>query len=170
MMRVSELAGIDNESIRFSSETVSFSLLKPRKAQHGGAPQSFSLKVLPEGQLDPAACLRLYLQSTASLRNDENNMYLFIGSVRPHNPVVSSTLSGWVKRQIGEAGIDLTKFFAHSTRGVAASKAAAAGVPVQSILDMAHWASESTFSRFYRREVEQNTSVAESILSVNGGK
>ena len=165
-MRVSELAGIDNESIRFSSETVSFSLLKPRKAQHGGAPQSFSLKVLPEGQLDPAA----YLQSTASLRNDENKMYLLIGSVRPHNPVVSSTLSGWVKRQIGEAGIDLTKFFAHSTRGAAASKAAAAGVPVQSILDMAHWASESTFSRFYRREVEQNTSVAESILSVNGGK
>lgn len=173
MFRVSELAGIAKDSISFAPGTVSFSLLSPRKAQHAGGPQNFRLKALPDAQLDPVACLTCYLDSTSSFRNAANSRqcrHLFISSVKPHKPVVGSTISGWIKRQLGDAGIDLAKFSAHSTRGAAASKAAASGVSVQSILELANWASESTFTRFYRRETELSTNqtVSDAILTVAG--
>lgn len=81
--------------------------------------------------------------------------------MRSHKPVVGSTVSGWTKRQSGDAGIDLKKFFTHSSRGAAASKAAASGV---------HWASESIFARFYYREMELSTNptVSDIKLTVVG--
>lgn len=49
-------------------------------------------------------------------------------------------------------GIDPTVFKADSTRGAAASSAANAGVKMDTILQTVHWAKESTFSQFYRRD------------------
>ena len=86
------------------------------------------------------------------MRNQSNSDHLFIGSVRPHGPVLATTISGWIKKQLGEAGIDTSKFTAHSTRGAAGSIAVAAGTPIQAVLSAGGWRAESTFSRFYRRD------------------
>ncbi len=43
---------------------------------------------------------------------------------------------------------------AHSTRGMAASKAFPAGVPIQDICDAAGWSTPLTFVRFYDLDLQ----------------
>ena len=113
----------------------------------------------------PVACMECYIDRTAPLRNDSNSESLFIGSNKPHKPVPSSTIGRWIKEQLKEAKIDTLVFSAHSGRGAAASKALNRGVPVQSILNLGHWSRESTFAKFYKRSVPENTDlVGASIL------
>lgn len=159
LMRVSELAAIDARSVQFSSVGVSFSLLKYRKTQRSGALPSFSIKSLPAGAAADSFCpvltLRSYLEATRNNRtNAESRQFLFISVVRPFRKVVGSTVGRWIKDILRDAGID-ARFTAHSTRGAGASRAAAQGIPVMSILRLASWAAESTFTTFYRREVQQ---------------
>ncbi len=168
MLRVNELASISRPSIIFSGDSVNFSLCKPRKTQKNGPLRSMTLKKHPDRAIDPVYCLGLYVHLTDILRNKANEGFLLIGSVKPHRPITGSTVARWIKKQLEEAGVDTDKFSAHSTRGAAASKAASLGVPVKSILDSADWASESTFSRFYRREVSE-PSVAERVLAGPSG-
>jgi site-specific recombinase XerD len=105
------------------------------------------------------------MDRTAPLRNDSNSESLFIGSNKPHKPVSSLTIGRWIKEQLKEASIDTSVFSAHSARGAAASKAMNRGVPIQSILNLGHWSRESTFARFYKRTVPENTDlVGASIL------
>ena len=40
---------------------------------------------------------------------------LLLSFVKPHNPVHSSTISGWIKNILREAGIDIKIFKGHST-------------------------------------------------------
>jgi len=160
MMRISELASIDAGSIRFSTEGVAFSLLNLRKSQRSGSLHGFSVKCLPSGPSATAFCpvqtLRSYLEATENRRTDaESRGRLFISTVRPFGAVTSSTVGNWMKDILREAGVDTCSFSAHSTRGAAASKAAAVGIPVMSILRLASWSSESTFTTFYRREIQQ---------------
>jgi integrase len=168
LYRASELAGIDKRSISFTAEGVSFSLSKFRKAQRGGALQSIFLKKLADEQLDPGRCLSRYCEVTEKYRTDKNSERLFIGSVGQHPHVQSSTISAWIKKELKAAGVDTERFSGHSTRGAAASKAAASGVSVESILSAGHWSAESTFTRFYRRDaaINPSTSVAGAVLSL----
>lgn len=168
LLRVSELASIGLSTIQEAELSLSFSLLRPRKSQHGGPLHKFSLPKFNDPELDPVSCMLLYVDRTRPLRTDTNKDSLFIACVKPHKPVVGSTISGWLKKQLGEAGVDIGKFSAHSTRGAAASKAAAAGVPLQTILTSASWAKESTFTTFYRRDkvVERSATVAEAVLQL----
>lgn len=83
----------------------------------------------------------------------------------PYRSVSANTLSRWIRSILKSAGIDTTVFGAHSTRGAAASKAFAGGASTDSILRAGHWASESTFARFYRRETI-GSSLASSILGL----
>lgn len=165
MLRVSELASIDASSIRFDNDGVAFNLTKPRKAQRDGSLHSLFVRGIPDVLIDPVACCGFYRYLTDPLRHDGNSGSLFISLVRPHNPVSPSTLARWIKIQLGTAGIDTSTFTAHSTRGAASSAAAKNGCPIGAILRSAHWASESTFTRFYRREVADCPSVSEAVLS-----
>ena len=42
-------------------------------------------------------------------------------------------------------------YSAHSTKGASTSAAVAAGIPIDSVLKKANWASVTTFNRFYNR-------------------
>ena len=160
LLRCAEITSIQRESIIFSGSKVSFSLGTLRKSQRSGSLMRYSVSEwTPNRAICPLTCLRTYLEETIPLRSSHNEKQLLICSTKPHNPLTSSTVGRWIKDQLKEAGIDTSVFSAHSTRGAAASKAASAGVPIQSILNQGHWATESTFSKFYRRETsaEQNT-------------
>lgn len=54
-----------------------------------------------------------------------------------------------------EAGIDLRRFGAHSTRGAMASKVFTLGVRLEDILNVADWSSDSMFKQFYFKPVLQ---------------
>ena len=165
MLRVSELASIELASVEFSEGGVRFNLTKPRKSQHSGGLHSVFVKRIPDPLVDPVTCLGLYRLSTDVLRSESNGELLFIGINNPHNHVSSSTISRWIKLQLQQAGIDTSVFSAHSTRGAAASAALKNGCPINSILESAHWSSESTFTRFYRRDVVDSPSVSDAIFS-----
>ena len=63
------------------------------------------------------------------------------------------TIARWIMSVLQSAGIDTSKFKAHSVRGAATSHAYVTGTPVADILKMADWSSEHVFRRHYLRNV-----------------
>ena len=164
LLRVSELAAISLSSVAFVQGGARFSLSKPRKAQHTGPLQSLFIPSFADHECCPVDSLKEYVRRTTSLRKGGENSSLFISVIAPHAEVTSNTLSRWVKNQLGLAGVD-TNFSAHSTRGAAASAAAAKGASIDDILKAGSWTREATFNSFYRRAVRQP--VASAIFSTD---
>ena len=73
------------------------------------------------------SCLRSYEARTAEWRKDKQgpsgSRPLFLSYVQPHGPVTSQRIAHWVKLLLGEAGVDTTKFSAHSVRGASTTAA-----------------------------------------------
>ncbi len=155
MFRVSEVASIDLPSMIFSVQGLVLTLSKLRKTQQNGQLVTRQISRLQDRKICPVETTLAYIQATNQLRNDSNSSHLLISSVKPHKPVTGSTVGHWIKKVLKDAGVDSTIFSAHSTRGAAASKAAAKGVPTDSILKTASWSKESTFIKFYKRNVTQ---------------
>lgn len=167
LLRTCEISSILFDSIEISDSRVSFTLGKPRKGQHEGPLHRLSIEAYsPNVSICPVKCMEEYLDRTAGLRVSSTSSSLLLSSNKPHGPASVASVGRWIKEQLSAAGIDTSVFCAHSTRGAASSKAAAAGVPIQSILDTGHWARESTFARFYKREVADGPSnlVANAVL------
>lgn len=160
LLRVSEIASIDASSLSFSSTGAKFTLLRLRKAQRSGAFQSFSLPAFSNSSCCPVEALRSYVDRTAPRRNNTNINYLFIALISPFKMVTASTISRWIRRILLSSGIDTQVFGAHSARGAGASKALASGASVDGILRSGHWARESTFARFYKRNVDSSVATA----------
>lgn len=152
LLRVSELVAIDLHSVFFSENGIKFTLLKLRKAQHGGPLQSIFIPSLSNVDCCPVQALKVYIDRTASIR-DPNINKLFVSTIAPHAGVTANTMSRWIRSALELSGEDTSVFKAHSTRGAAASKASASGISVDEILKAGHWSSESTFSRFYKRMI-----------------
>lgn len=114
----------------------------------------------------PATTLLCYIERTSTLRTSD---VMFIGIRKPHKPVGAQTLSRWVKRTLGECGVDTSTYSAHSTRHAAVSQAYSLGVNLDTIRKTAGWSRDSTtFAKFYNRIIINNnddTAVADSILS-----
>lgn len=163
------MACISRISMAFSDQGVKWALAKPRKAQRQSALKVFSLKRLSsQSNICPVACLGAYVKASDERRKDAEGC-LFVRTRSPFKAIGASTVSRWVKVLLTEASIDTTVYSAHSTRGASASKAAASGVSVENILRSGGWASESVFSRHYRRWLETGTDVADSILIGGNG-
>jgi site-specific recombinase XerD len=150
--------------VNFFSTGVSFSLGRPRKAQHGGAFRTTVVDKLSDPLICPVQFLGNYIYTTDVKRNEKNGIFLLLGVIAPYNHVSSSSVSRWIKSVLLEAGIDAS-FTVHSTRNAAASQAVAQGVPIGSILAAGDWAAESTFTRFYRRPTTTNLSISQAVFS-----
>ena len=98
-------------------------------------------------------CLQAYELQTAPLRSPSLPQ-LLISYVGPHLPVSSATLARWVRSTMDLAGIDVTRFGAHSSRGAMATKVITSGGSLSDLLRAADWSSESTFRQFYFRPEE----------------
>ena len=99
--------------------------------------------------------LKEYLSSTKKIRRKENQLLLSYQA--PHKPVTKNALARW----LNGAGVDTAQFSAHSARAASTSAALSSGVgtsgqPVDVVLRAAGWCSESTFTRFYRKEPAVN--------------
>ena len=108
--------------------------------------------------LDPVRVLKCYLSRTKKFRNfgkDQAKLGLFLSFVEPHNPVTSQTIAKWIVRIIKLAyQVGVVDVKGHSTRAIGPSWALYNGASVNSILEAADWARESTFVRFYLRDVD----------------
>ena len=113
--------------------------------------------VLPKFDEDERLCvysvLEEYVQRTNSIRNNESQ--LFISFAKPHKKVSKDTIARWIKHVMSLSGIDTSVFKPHSTRAASTSKASKCSVPISHIMSAASWPSDSTFHKFYKREVGQ---------------
>ena len=73
-------------------------------------------------------------------------------------------MTKWAKASLALAGIDLNVYEAHSTRAASTSLALNRGVSLQTIIRTVGWAQESTFRRFYQREVTRDCDFAKGVL------
>ena len=96
------------------------------------------------------------------IRGEENK--LLLSYQEPHKPVSRNTLARWLRQVFNGAGVDTARFSAHGTRTASTSAALSSGVPVDVVLRAAGWSSESTFTRFYRKEPAVNMGQACWIL------
>ena len=107
--------------------------------------------------LDPVRVLKFYLKKNKKFRKfgqDQAKFSLFLSVVEPHKPVTSQTISKWIVSLIKLAYEDpKMKVKGHSTRAIGSSWALFNSASVKSILNAADWSHESTFVRFYLREV-----------------
>lgn len=106
-----------------------------------------------------------YIKRTNDLRSSQQ---LWVSFIKPHKPVTRCTISRWLKTILIQAGIDIEQFTAHSFRMASTSKAAAAGVGLQAIMDTANWSSSINFERFYHKELldeSKKVKFAKSVLT-----
>ena len=102
------------------------------------------------------------MDRTACRCNNTNIKYLFVALIAPFKQVTTSTVSRWIRKILHSAGVDTQVFGAHSARGAGASKALTSGASMDTILRSGKWSRESTFARFYKRNVK--TSVATAVI------
>ena len=122
---------------------------------------------LPAYTREPGLCVvrtyQAYLARTRRYRKGKG--LLFLQTLKPFSPIKRSTFGKWIRATLMLAGVDMTVFAPHSSRGAATSAANAKGVPIGTILKTAGWASECTFRKFYDRPVNRDVNFAKSVLS-----
>ena len=106
-----------------------------------------------DGSLCVVAVLNEYLKRSEKWRTSDE-WQLLLSFVQPHKPVVSSTISGWIKKVLTISGVDVGVFKGHSTRSASTSKAALSGLSVPDILERGCWSNSSTWQKFYNRQIE----------------
>lgn len=134
-----------------------------KTSRPGHHTQEIRLPAYPD---QPGLCVvktyAAYIKRTKQFRKRPGK--LFISTMRPHGPVSRDTVTKWAKASLALAGIDLNVYGVHSTRAASSSLALNKGVSLQTILRTVGWARESTFRKFYQREVTRDCDFAQGVL------
>ncbi|CAC5418289.1 unnamed protein product [Mytilus coruscus] len=96
-----------------------------------------------------------------------NNTQLFLSFQKPYKPVKKGTIAKLIKQVLILAGIDMTIFTPHSTRGAATSYVSGR-IPIATILRTAGWRKDSVFRKFYQRPITNDSSFSKEILLAKG--
>ena len=94
---------------------------------------------------------------TDAWRDRGNPSALSLSYIAPHKPISKSRLAGWIKDSINLAGVDTNIFTAHSVRGASSSKVFLQGLSAKEVIDHGSWARESTWQKFYYKQVDSTT-------------
>ncbi|KAM4795634.1 uncharacterized protein WCC33_000698 [Rhinophrynus dorsalis] len=152
--RVSDVKALDISSRSYVPSGVQFTLCRRTKTN---VRKVFYPSFADRPQLCVVRCLQVYEHRTASLRNFTFPQ-LLISFRRPYLPVSAATLARWVRWLMQLAGIDVSLFGAHSSRGAMASMAFHLGGRLEDILRAADWSKESTFRDFYCKPIDHVSS------------
>ena len=107
--------------------------------------------------------LNEYISRTSTFRK-ESMKQLLLGFIKPHNPVSTDTISRWVKQQLFSAGVDTSKFKAHSVRSASFSHFAKLKVNIEDIIKSVGWSNEKNFQKYYNKPVEQTFNFGQTLL------
>ena len=132
-------------------------LAKQDRESHYGS-KIFVPAFSENSRLDPKRALYFYLKKTEFLRvkaDGTREKKIFLELNKPHQPVPSQTISNWIVQTIKMAYEGKkVNIKAHSTRAMGPSWALYNGTSMKSILEAADWSTESTFVKFYLRNVD----------------
>lgn len=122
-------------------------LLKHSRPRFRGTPITYR-KYTPHENLCVVSTAKLYLSRTVDLRHTTD---FFVTHRRPHNPASRDTVARWLREVLCMAGI--TGFSAHSYRAASTSMAKTINISIKDIMSQGQWTQESTFTRFYQKEI-----------------
>ena len=153
--RASAMHHLDVRFMVRSHNAYIFTFHKLHKSWRRGKapPKLMFLEYSEDPNLCVVAVLEEYLKRTQSWRSNASKTQLLLSYVKPHVEVQSSTISRWLKEILKEAGIDIKIFRGHSTRSASSSKAGLAGISTDEILKRGSWSNESTWQKFYNKEI-----------------
>ena len=160
--RVQTLEHLSIDHLLLSPDMAKFSILtKLKHTRNKGTEVSF--KSFPENRnLCAVAHLTQYLHSTSKIRSSPK---LFLSYQKPHAPVVSQSISRWIRTMLAAAGVDLSTFGAHSIRASSSAAAKRGGAQLDTILQSGSWSSANTFTTWYDKPIIKNTpSFQEAVL------
>ena len=87
--------------------------------------------------------------------NKKNELQLFVSIAKPYKNVSKDTIARWMKHVMSLSGINISVFKPHSTRAVSTSKTSQCSVPITYIMSAASWVADSTFHKFYKKNIGQ---------------
>ena len=115
-----------------------------------------------DGLLCPVRACREYIARTAKVRGDFRQLFLAVPRHEKgdYRPACKNTISSWVKHVVKDAYANEPDNVnpklhrsAHEVRAISSSLCAYKNVAMDKILEQCRWASESTFSSFYLRDI-----------------
>ena len=160
------LGKLSLDSMTHKIRTFTFAITSNLKHQRGNEPATMiQLKAFPADlRLCVENYVKAYIQRTKPLRQTQA---LFMITTKPYTQATMATISRWVKVGLQLAGVDTKKFGPGSTRAAAANKALPQGVPVETILKKASCATDSTFSKWYKKDIQKPRDFQTAILTKN---
>ncbi len=156
------------EGLKITESSVIFDAVLEKQSRPGRPREQI---IFNEYTIDVRLCvvqaLKQYFKVTQTLRGTEQQF--FIKTQRPYSAVTVQTLAKWVKTVMKNAGIDTTKYSAHSARAATASIAVESEVPVDVLLKAVGWSNANTFATFYKKSIvkEPRRQLAEAVLQGN---
>ena len=157
---------------QFSDEGLVFVIPSILKHSRKGSPPSKVVCVKWDApELNVEDYVLYYMQKTFKYRlkswnkNKEDSKQLFL-SHRTGRPVKRASISRWIREVMHLAGIDISLFAPHSSRGASISEASRRGASPQQILSQGNWTNLGTYQRFYNREVH-DTPIGRLILQAS---
>ena len=170
--RAQTLHALRTDQVESTSDGLVFVVSSRLKHSRPGAPASTVTCVEWDApELNVAEYVLYYMQKTLRFRrkawNDGNQdvKQLFL-SHRTGKPVLRSSISRWIREVLELAGIDVSSFAPHSTRGASISEAFRRGATSAQILAQGNWSNLGTYQRFYQREVS-DTPIGRMILQAS---
>ena len=159
---------LDLEQMVCSMGKITFKILNKdlKQGRPRYKPNLLELQSFPEKEVCVVNHLQLYLKKTEAIRGDITKV--FITSKKPYKPASRDTISRWVKSLLQQTGVSITEFAAGSTRAAASSKASRAGVPLEDILKSGGWSRQSTFTRWYKKDVKKSGALMMAVAVLTG--
>ena len=150
--RVSGLQHLDIRYMTKEDNNITFYFVKLHKGWHKDKPcPSLTIIGFPEdSQLCVIETLDMYLDRTKARRLGKSQ--LLLSFQKPYKEVVSSTISGWIKKVLKLAKIDSDIYQAHSTHSASKSNVKLKGLSLADILKTGSWS--STWQRFYNKDID----------------
>ena len=163
------ITALDLEQMVCSMGKVTFKILNKdlKQGRPGYKPNLLELQSFSEKEVCVVHLLHLYLKKTEAIRGDI--LKVFITSKEPYKPASRDPISHWVKSFLQQTGVNTTEFAAGSIWAAASSKASRAGMPLEDILKSGWWSRQSTFTRWYKKDIKRSSApkVAVAVLTGN---
>ena len=147
---------------------------KHKKTKPGEKPKPSTFHGSPGNPLlCPCRTINDYISRSREwrIRDDSSKLFhpaqLFLSSREPHQAVCKPTIAKWMVDMIRRAGVDVSTYTSHSTRGASTSKAASLGLPIDIIVKQGNWSDKSVFEKFYYKPIEEESRrFQETVLSL----
>jgi len=160
--RPSDLAKIVFSSIKDYTTYFTLQLVGPKEQKGTAHSSPIMIKGVPlDSLLCPVVCLRQYIDQSKSKRSNMTPNRLMLAQRKSvsdaketyYDALGSQRISNRMKSVLQDAGVDIEKWTGGSGRAAAASTAKDQGVSLEEILKKGRWTRESTFRRFYDKEI-----------------